>query len=308
MLDEPRCQLYRAVVVEGDTAGPKSIVVGPDLLGRRSCRRSSAPRTNHRSAVVPPLAIVRSRQKADVASWSTSPGHLIPPAGAWRPRGWGELPPFYRECFPALEKWCFRHFRSRDRTPWAPLNPPRFPVPSFCTDSGLLAYLYLGVHNPVGSLDGGVCDILGPLGPVLPDARRTSMSTLPCSRGGRRHSWAKDIFSRGVKSGFDVVSSLGTSSSCREVLALTRRWNPGAILGKCRSQHPRPQGLLGDPQFVFLNLPSIPPKCIVRISNFKMSIFEEQRICIKFCFKLKKSATETYELIKEAFGDAALSL
>ncbi|UYV82546.1 hypothetical protein LAZ67_21002737, partial [Cordylochernes scorpioides] len=36
-----------------------------------------------------------------------------------------------------------------------------------------------------------ICDILGPLGPVLPDARRTSMSTLPCSRGGRRHSWAK---------------------------------------------------------------------------------------------------------------------
>ncbi|UYV65132.1 hypothetical protein LAZ67_3003238 [Cordylochernes scorpioides] len=39
-----------------------------------------------------------------------------------------------------------------------------------------------------------------------------------------------------------------------------------------------------------------------------MAIFEEQRICIKFCFKLKKSATETYELIEEAFGDAALSL
>ncbi|UYV80660.1 ETHE1 [Cordylochernes scorpioides] len=35
--------------------------------------------------------------------------------------------------------------------------------------------------------------------------------------------------------------------------------------------------------------------------------YKEQRICIKFCFKLKKSATETYELIKEAFGDAALS-
>ncbi|UYV78830.1 hypothetical protein LAZ67_16002927 [Cordylochernes scorpioides] len=28
---------------------------------------------------------------------------------------------------------------------------------------------------------------------------------------------------------------------------------------------------------------------------------------VQFCFKLKKSATETYELIKEAFGDAALS-
>ncbi|UYV66775.1 hypothetical protein LAZ67_4002820 [Cordylochernes scorpioides] len=38
-----------------------------------------------------------------------------------------------------------------------------------------------------------------------------------------------------------------------------------------------------------------------------MAIFEEQRICIKFCFKLKKSDTETYELIKEAFDDAALS-
>ncbi|UYV84749.1 hypothetical protein LAZ67_X003306 [Cordylochernes scorpioides] len=38
-----------------------------------------------------------------------------------------------------------------------------------------------------------------------------------------------------------------------------------------------------------------------------MAIFEEQIIFIKFCFKLKKSATETHELIKEAFGDAALS-
>ncbi|UYV65939.1 hypothetical protein LAZ67_3005932 [Cordylochernes scorpioides] len=38
-----------------------------------------------------------------------------------------------------------------------------------------------------------------------------------------------------------------------------------------------------------------------------MAIFEGQRICIKFCFKLKKRATETYELIEEAFGDAALS-
>ncbi|UYV68490.1 hypothetical protein LAZ67_5004488 [Cordylochernes scorpioides] len=38
-----------------------------------------------------------------------------------------------------------------------------------------------------------------------------------------------------------------------------------------------------------------------------MAIFEEQIICIKLCFKLEKGATETYELIKEAFGDAALS-
>ncbi|UYV76158.1 ELK3 [Cordylochernes scorpioides] len=33
-------------------------------------------------------------------------------------------------------------------------------------------------------------------------------------------------FSCGVKSGFVVVSSIGTSSSSREVLALARRWNP----------------------------------------------------------------------------------
>ncbi|UYV76152.1 hypothetical protein LAZ67_13002872 [Cordylochernes scorpioides] len=67
-------------------------------------------------------------------------------------------------------------------------------------------------------------------------------------------------FSCGVKSGFVVVSSIGTSSSSREVLALARRWNPGVSLRKCRSQHPWLQGLLGDLQFVFLNLPGISTK------------------------------------------------
>ncbi|UYV63235.1 hypothetical protein LAZ67_2003507, partial [Cordylochernes scorpioides] len=46
-------------------------------------------------------------------------------------------------------------------------------------------YIYIMEKNQY------ICNILGLLGPVLPDARRTSMSTLPCSRGGRRHSWAK---------------------------------------------------------------------------------------------------------------------
>ncbi|UYV75685.1 hypothetical protein LAZ67_13000998 [Cordylochernes scorpioides] len=36
MLDEPRCQLYRAVVVEGDTAGPKTLGSVTEL--RRSRR------------------------------------------------------------------------------------------------------------------------------------------------------------------------------------------------------------------------------------------------------------------------------
>ena len=32
----------------------------------------------------------------------------------------------------------------------------------------------------------------------------------------------------------------------------------------------------------------------------------EQRICIKFCFKLSKMALETHRMLKEAFGDNAL--
>ncbi|GFX97905.1 protein GVQW3 [Trichonephila clavipes] len=33
----------------------------------------------------------------------------------------------------------------------------------------------------------------------------------------------------------------------------------------------------------------------------------DQRICIKFCFKLGKTGTETYEMMKTAFGDEAIS-
>ncbi|GFS69210.1 protein GVQW3 [Trichonephila clavipes] len=32
-----------------------------------------------------------------------------------------------------------------------------------------------------------------------------------------------------------------------------------------------------------------------------------QRICIKFCFKLGKTGTETYEMMKTAFGEEAMS-
>ncbi|GFW47180.1 protein GVQW3 [Trichonephila clavipes] len=32
----------------------------------------------------------------------------------------------------------------------------------------------------------------------------------------------------------------------------------------------------------------------------------DQRICIKFCFKLGKTGTETYEMMKTAFGDEAM--
>ena len=40
---------------------------------------------------------------------------------------------------------------------------------------------------------------------------------------------------------------------------------------------------------------------IIEISNFR-----EQRACIKFCFKLGKTATECYEMLKTAFGEQAM--
>jgi len=32
----------------------------------------------------------------------------------------------------------------------------------------------------------------------------------------------------------------------------------------------------------------------------------EQRICVKFCFKIGKTATETYQLLQQAFGEDAM--
>jgi hypothetical protein len=34
---------------------------------------------------------------------------------------------------------------------------------------------------------------------------------------------------------------------------------------------------------------------------------KEQRACIKFCFKLNKTAAETHRMLEEAFGEQALS-
>jgi len=38
-----------------------------------------------------------------------------------------------------------------------------------------------------------------------------------------------------------------------------------------------------------------------------MTDFKEQRICIKFCFSLKKTAAETHRMLQEAFEDNAMS-
>jgi hypothetical protein len=38
-----------------------------------------------------------------------------------------------------------------------------------------------------------------------------------------------------------------------------------------------------------------------------MTDFKEQKVCIKFCFKLKKIAAETHRMLQEDFGDNAMS-
>jgi hypothetical protein len=38
-----------------------------------------------------------------------------------------------------------------------------------------------------------------------------------------------------------------------------------------------------------------------------MDVLKEQRVCIKFCQKLDKTAIETYEMLQQALGETALS-
>jgi hypothetical protein len=37
-----------------------------------------------------------------------------------------------------------------------------------------------------------------------------------------------------------------------------------------------------------------------------MADLKEQRICVKLCFKLGKTASETHEMLKTAFSDNAM--
>ena len=46
-------------------------------------------------------------------------------------------------------------------------------------------------------------------------------------------------------------------------------------------------------------------RCNVFSAIIEMADFREQRTCIKFCFKLGKTATECYEMLKTAFGEQA---
>jgi hypothetical protein len=40
----------------------------------------------------------------------------------------------------------------------------------------------------------------------------------------------------------------------------------------------------------------------------EMTDVKEQRICVEFCFKLNKTASGTHQMLKEAFGEQALTL
>jgi len=46
--------------------------------------------------------------------------------------------------------------------------------------------------------------------------------------------------------------------------------------------------------------------CVYVIGIFTMCESTEQRICIKFCFKIGKSETETYQLLQQAYGEDAM--
>jgi hypothetical protein len=39
----------------------------------------------------------------------------------------------------------------------------------------------------------------------------------------------------------------------------------------------------------------------------ELSTFYEQSVCVKFCFKLGKTFSETFETLKQAFGDETMS-
>ena len=46
--------------------------------------------------------------------------------------------------------------------------------------------------------------------------------------------------------------------------------------------------------------------CIYVIAIFTMCESTKQHICIKFCFKIGKTATETYQLLQQAYGEDAM--
>jgi len=45
--------------------------------------------------------------------------------------------------------------------------------------------------------------------------------------------------------------------------------------------------------------------CVYVIAIFTMCESTKQRICIKFCFRIRKTAMEMYQLLQQAYGEDA---
>ena len=46
--------------------------------------------------------------------------------------------------------------------------------------------------------------------------------------------------------------------------------------------------------------------CVYVIAIFMMCESTEQHICIKFCFKIRKTTTETFQVLQQAYGEDAM--
>jgi hypothetical protein len=57
---------------------------------------------------------------------------------------------------------------------------------------------------------------------------------------------------------------------------------------------------------VFLSFGCFLYTVVTSVAFIEMSGVKEQRTCIKFCFKLNKTAAETHRMLKEAFGEQSL--
>jgi hypothetical protein len=47
--------------------------------------------------------------------------------------------------------------------------------------------------------------------------------------------------------------------------------------------------------------------CHACLVNIGLLDFHEQHVCVKFCFKLGNTFSDTFEILKQAFGEEAMS-
>jgi len=70
-----------------------------------------------------------------------------------------------------------------------------------------------------------------------------------------------------------------------------------------------PSGVVGCGSVLLLHV-SLCVYCVsrLRFSDIGgMAEVDEQRVCTKFCVRLGKTGSETFEMLKQAFGDSCMS-